>query len=263
MNDPFTRLNNGVVLAELGGHGDGPYCAKYGAGCALVVMGTYIVDAGESVPYPAHFVFKPGRDNYADYLQEHVAAAREGGAAVGVSVVSVDLDDTIDFLLAAEKAGAEYVSVCWHSSMEMFVSVGLSSALLRRENWPRLREHAAACLDALSRPFIPKIGLRDTPDVEEAIGELADLGVQILHVNLGNAAAAPGLAATRRLKERVPCLIIGGGIKTAEDAERVIEAGADAVAVGTAAMRDPSLCGRLQAALRGQEAEDCCEEDEA
>lgn len=249
MNDPFARLRNAVVLAELGGHGDGPYCAKHGAGCALAVMGTYIVDPGDSVPYPAHFVFKPGRDSYAGYLQEHVAAAREGGAAVGVSVVRVELDDTIDFLLAAEEAGADYVSVCWHSSMEMFVSVGLSSALLRRENRPRLREHARACLGALSRPFIPKIGIRDTPDVEDAVSELADLGVQIMHVNVGDAASEPGLKATERLKERVPCLIVGGGIETAEDAERVIESGADAVAVGTAAMGDPTLCGRLQAAL--------------
>jgi hypothetical protein len=54
-------LKNGVVLAELGGYGDGPYCARHGAGAALVMLGTYIVDAGSDVPYPSHFVFKPGR----------------------------------------------------------------------------------------------------------------------------------------------------------------------------------------------------------
>ena len=45
-------------------------------------------------------------------------------------------------------------------------------------------------------------------------------------------------------------LIIGGGIKTPQEACRVIEAGADAVAIGTAAMQDPGLCGRMQAAIR-------------
>ena len=102
MDDPISQLKNGVVLAELGGYGDGPYCAEYGAGAALVMLGTYIVDAGDDVPYSPDFVFKPGRRNYADYLQHHVAAARQSGAAVGVSVVSVDLDDSIDFLVAAE-----------------------------------------------------------------------------------------------------------------------------------------------------------------
>ena len=45
MQKDFDNLRNGVVLAELGGYGDGPYCAKHGLGAALVMMGTYIVDA--------------------------------------------------------------------------------------------------------------------------------------------------------------------------------------------------------------------------
>jgi len=250
VNDPFVRLRNGVVLAELGGHGDGPYCAKHGAGCALVILGTYIVDPRDSIPYPADFVFPPGRDNYAAYLEQHVAAARESGAAVGVSVVSVDPDDTLDFLLAAEQAGADYVSVCLHSTMEMFVSVGLSSALLRRENRPRMRERIGGYLEALERPFIAKIGISDSPDAVEAVGELASMGVQLIHADVGDAAGDRGRARIRRLRDRAPFLIAGGGIKTVQDARRALEAGADAVAVGTAAMHDPGLCGRLQAELR-------------
>jgi tRNA-dihydrouridine synthase len=251
MSDVFARLRRGVVLAELGGHGDGPYCARHGAGCALVMMGTYIVDASDSVPYPPAFVFKPGREAYAGYLREHVAQARKSGAAVGVSAISVDLADTTDFLSAAEEAGADYVSVCLHSRMPMFVSRGLSSALLRRENWPRLREHVRAYLSGRERPLIAKIGLHDSRDVEPAIAEMTEAGVSAVHVNLGDAAGSSGLSAIPRLKRHVPFLIVGGGIKTAQDARRVIEAGADAVAVGSATMKDPGLCGRLQAALRG------------
>ena len=40
MDYSFEDLGNGVVLAELGGHGDGPYCAKHGRGAALVILGT-------------------------------------------------------------------------------------------------------------------------------------------------------------------------------------------------------------------------------
>ncbi len=246
----FDRLKNGVVLAELGGHGDGPYCAEHGAGAALVVLGTYIVDAGDDVPYSPDFVFKSGRHNYAGYLQEHVAAARNSGAAVGVSVASINLDDTVDFLVAAEDAGADYISVCLHSTMEMFVSRGLSSALLRRENWPRLREHLAAILAATTQPFIAKIGVHDTPDTKQAVDVMAEVGVQIVHANVGNAVSEEGLQAISRLRKSDLFLIIGGGIKTPEEARSVIEAGADAVAVGTAAMHNPSLCGQLQAGIR-------------
>jgi len=250
VNDSFDDLKNGVVLAELGGHGDGPYCAKHGTGAALVVLGTYIVDPGDAVPYDPAFVFKPGRDSYADYLREHIAAARASGAAVGVSVISVNLDDTIDFLLAAEEAGVDYVSLCLHSVMEMFVSVGLSSALLRRENWGRLREHLSACLEALEGPFIPKMGIGWAPDDVEAMAEMVDVGVSIIHANVGDAASDSGADVIRRLKRYGMFLIAGGGIKTAQDARRVLEVGADAVAIGTAAMDDPGLCGHIQAALR-------------
>ncbi len=249
MSHAHEQLNNGVVLAELGGYGDGPYCAKYGAGAALVVMGTYVIDAGDDVPYPPHFVFKPGRENYAEYLNEHVAAARQSGAAVGVSAISVDLSDTVDFLLATQEAGADYISLCVHSSMEMFVSRGLGSALLLRENWPALRESVTAILDASSLPFIPKLGAGGRDD-EQATDVMAELGVEIFHVNVGDAPSDRGAQAIARLRSPGRTLIIGGGIKTPEEASRVLDAGADAVAIGTAAMADPDLLGRIQAALR-------------
>ncbi len=247
---PMSQLKNGVVLAEIGGHSNGPWCAEYGAGSALVVLGSFIVDGRDEVPYPSDFVFKSGRENYSDYLNEHVAAARDSRAAVGVSVASVNLDDTIDFLLAAEEAGADYISECLHSTMDMFVSRGLSSALLRRENWPALREWISAILDATSLPFIAKIGVHDTPDTEQAVEVMAGVGVSIFHVNVGDAPGEPGSQVVNRLRRPERVLIIGGGIRTSEQAREVIAAGADAVAIASAAMEDPQLCGRIQAELQ-------------
>ena len=251
MIDPMSQLKNGVVLAEIGSHSNGPWCARHGAGAALVVLGTFIVDARDDVPYNPDFVFKPGRENYGDYLNEHVAAARDSGAAVGVSVVSVNLDDTIDFLLAAEEAGADYISECLHSTMDMFVSRGLSSALLRRDNWPALREWLSAILDATSLPFIAKIGVHDTPDTEQAVEVMAGIGVNIFHVNVGDAPSEHGSQVIGRLRRPGRVLIIGGGIGTPEQARQVIAAGADAVAIASSAMDDPRLCGRMQVALQG------------
>ena len=250
MHESLQSLRNGVVLAELGGHGDGPYCARYGAGCALAVLGTYIVEAADDVPYPAHFVFKPGRESYEGYLREHVAAAKAGGARVGVSVAAVDLDSSVDFLVAAEEAGADFPSWCVHSTMEWFTSRGLSSALLLRENWPRLREHLRAHMEALTKPLIVKVRASVSDDILGAVSQLVDGGVEAVHANVGDATSGPGLERVAQLGERVPFLIVGGGIETAEDARPVLEAGADAVAIASAAMQDAGLCGRLQMALR-------------
>lgn len=54
------------------------------------------------------------------------------------------------------------------------------------------------------------------------------------------------LEALRRVREAVSIPIsIGGGIKTVEDAQRLLEAGADRVTVNSAAVRDPGLIPAL------------------
>ena len=247
------ELRNGIVLAELGGHGDGPYCAKYGAGSALVLLGTYVVDERDDVPYPSHFVFKPGRENYASYLNEHVAAARAGGAKVGVSIISVTLQDSVDFLQAAEEAGADYASLCAYSVMDMFVSQGLGMALCSSENRCRLAEWAKALAGAVSIPVIFKIGFAGLSETGPAIETMAGSGVPIVHVSIGNCDPdSEGLKALGNLADLCDFLIAGGGVKNAEDARRVLGAGAGAVAIASAAMKDPTLCGRIQRQLRSQ-----------
>ena len=246
-----TPLKNGVVLAELGGHGDGPYCARHGAGAALVMLGTYIVHPEDGVPYPPHFVFRPGRAHYAGYLQEHVQAARASEALVGVSVVSVKPADSVDFLLAAEEAGADYVSLCAHSTMEMFLRTNTSSALCYRRNWAALREWAGAIVEAVRVPAIFKLGMDDTPDMLGAVDVLIEAGVPVIHMNVRCVdEGSAGLQMIRRLAEKEVVRIAGGGVKDVADARRVLAAGADAVAIGAAAMKDAGLCRRIQGKIR-------------
>lgn len=244
-------LRNGVVLAELGGHGNGPYCAKHGAGAALVVLGTYIVDAGDSVPYPSHFVFKPGRASYASYLQEHVAAAQASGAKVGVSVISVKLSDSVDFLQAAEEAGADYASLCAYSDMDMFVNQGLGIALCHPENRNRLEEWAKAIAGAVRIPVIFKIGFEGLEETSDAMRTMASAGVPSVHMSIGDCDPdSAGLKALGQMATLCDFLIAGGGVRNISDARRLLDAGAGAVAIASAAMKDPTLCGRIQSQLR-------------
>jgi len=251
MTTYLSGLKNGVVLAELGGHGNGPYCARHGAGAALAMMGTYIVDPGDKVPYPAEFVFKPGRASYQPYLRSHVAAARGGGSLVGVSVLSTDMADSMDFLAAAEEAGADFASICAHSSMDMFVQAGVDEEHFVRKGSRQLDAWARAVLGAVSIPAIFKIGRQSTEDTLAAVDRLAEIGVPIVHINVGDTEpGSDGFRLIRRLAGRCGRLVVGGGIADEERARRVLGEGADAVALGAAAMKDPDLCGRLQRALR-------------
>jgi tRNA-dihydrouridine synthase len=251
MTHAFDDLKNGVVLAELGGYGDGPYCGQHGAGAALVMLGTYIVDPGDSVPYPAHFVFKPGRRNYASYLREHVAAGRASGAKVGVSVISIELKDSVDFLVAAEEAGADYASLCAHSEMEMFIQKGLGQTLCHSQNGGLLNRWASAIAHAVNIPVIFKTGFTQLDETATAVEAMAAAGVSIVHLNIESSdAQCAGLRAVGELTGKCGFLIAGGGITDVEDARRVLKAGAGAVAIGSAAMKDPALCGRIQSMLK-------------
>lgn len=63
----------------------------------------------------------------------------------------------------------------------------------------------------------------------------------------GPALLAVGILATRRVRERLPeTVIVGvGGVRSAADLRQYREAGADLVAIGTAALADPRLPGRI------------------
>ena len=251
MSTAIQDLKEGVVLAELGGYGNGPYCAAHGANAALAMMGTYIVDSGDDVPYPKEFVFKPDRSVYAPYLREHIAAGHSGDTRIGVSVATVQLSHTLEFLATAEEAGADYVSLCAQSSMEMFIKERLGEAMCRRENAAILKEWAVAIINAVTVPVIFKIGLTDPVDTVDAINILTGVGVPIIHINVDQThQGSNGLHFLEQLTGRCQCLIVGGGIQNIDDARRVLDARANAVAIGTAAMRDPALCASIQRALR-------------
>jgi dihydroorotate dehydrogenase (NAD+) catalytic subunit len=69
----------------------------------------------------------------------------------------------------------------------------------------------------------------------------------------GPALLPVGVLATRRVTERVGIPVIGvGGIRTAADARQYLAAGAALVAVGTAALADPRVPGRVARELGGE-----------
>ena len=175
------------------------------------------------------------------------------GEAPGYSVNGLELLNCSfrDFLQAAEEAGADYASYCAHSVMDMFISRNLSSRLCRREHWENLRRWASTMAEGVSIPVIFKIGAQDLDeDVIGAVGIMAESGIPAVHINVGNTSAgAAGPRMISALKGKCGFLIAGGGVKNTEDARRVLAVGADAVAIGTAAMHDPELVGRIQKSL--------------
>jgi len=112
---------------------------------------------------------------------------------------------------------------------------------------PQLERWAHTALAAVSIPVIFKIGMQAAEDTVAAVTTLARIGVPVVHINVGSTApGSDGLRMVERLRGICQCLIVSGGIDDTQGARRVIAAGADGIAIGTAAMKTPTLCGRIQ-----------------
>jgi len=250
MKQSFEDLRNGVVLAELGGYGDGIFCARYGKGAAMVFMGTYIIDSAKNIHYPPQFIFQPGRKNYQAYLDKHIQEAKKSGAKVAVSAIGSEIKGVMDFLAAAEKAGADFVSLCAHSAMEFFAGQGLGYKLCMPENRDNLRKWISEILSVTTKPLILKPGSVWHDYVIESVQMAAGLGAPIVHANLGLAYEPQALETIRKLSQIFDFVIAGGGITGLEGARQVLNAGAGAVSVAKAAMQDQSFIEQLSRELK-------------
>ena len=251
MKQSFEDLRNGVVLAELGGYGNGSFCAQYGKGAVVVIMGTYIIDSAENIHYPPEFVFQPGRNNYQAYLDKQVKEAKKSGAKVAVSAIGSEIKDVVEFLISAENAGADFVSLCAHSAMEFFTRQGLGYKLCMPENRENLRKWVSEILSATTKPFILKPGSVWHDYIIESVRIAAQLGAPILHANLGLAFDMEAVETVKKLSRIFDFVIAGGGITGAESARVVLNAGAGAVSVAKTAMQDQSFIEQLAQQLRG------------
>lgn len=108
------------------------------------------------------------------------------------------------------------------------------------------------CLDVAGGRVVKGVrfqGLRDAGDPADCAARYQDQGADelvLLDVSATleeRAHAAETVAAVRRALA-IP-LTAGGGVRSAEDAGRLLAAGADKVSVNTAAFRDPGLLGSL------------------
>jgi cyclase len=111
-----------------------------------------------------------------------------------------------------------------------------------------LARRIVVCLDVDAGRVVKGVrfrGLRDVGDPAELAARYEAEGadeIVFLDITASVEARATTLDTVRRTAERlfIP-LTVGGGIATVEDAQRVLRAGADKVAVNTAAVRQPAL----------------------
>jgi cyclase len=115
-----------------------------------------------------------------------------------------------------------------------------------------LARRVIPCLDVAAGRVVKGVRFRDLADqgdpadaAERYAGQGAD-EIVFLDVTAAPEGRDTDLGWVRRTAERVFIpLTVGGGVRSADDAGRLLRAGADKVAVNTAAVRRPELIGEL------------------
>lgn len=117
------------------------------------------------------------------------------------------------------------------------------------------------CLDVRDGRVVKGVqfqGLRDVGDPAELAARYEDQGADelvLLDVAATRASRDTALATVRDVRRRLGIpLTVGGGVRTAEDAGRLLEAGADKVSINSAAVQRPQLIDEIA----GRFGRQCC-----
>jgi cyclase len=117
-----------------------------------------------------------------------------------------------------------------------------------------LMRRVIPCLDVHAGRVVKGIqfqALRDAGDPVELAGVYADQGADelvLLDVSATPEGRAHALKTVRAVRRRLPIpLTVGGGVRVLDDARALLEAGADKVAVNTAAVSRPQLLTEMAA----------------
>jgi cyclase len=115
------------------------------------------------------------------------------------------------------------------------------------------------CLDVAGGRVVKGMrfqGLRDVGDPVELGAAYSDAGAdELVFLDVSATVEQRGSAVdvAARVAERISIpFTVGGGIRSLDDATRVLEAGADKIAVNTAALEEPRLVGELARVLGSQ-----------
>jgi imidazole glycerol-phosphate synthase subunit HisF len=164
----------------------------------------------------------------------------------GVRILASGGVTTIGDLVSLARMPAVSGAIVGKSLLEGRIAYGAAVSSVQRRN--TIPERIIPCLDVRDGRVVKGVnfeGIRDAGDPVECVRRYETEGadeIVVLDISATDHGRDTALETVRRIADAlfIP-LTVGGGVRTLEDFRALLRAGADRVAINTAAIRDPRL----------------------
>jgi tRNA-dihydrouridine synthase len=243
------KLKEGIFLSSMMKRTDGEFCAREGVGADMVQLGALIADREER-NHPPESLLPVQPRQMAAFLREWVDPVRNalGDIPIFLNGAPGDIKSAVDMAGAFQDAGGDGFELNVHGGYKPHLERGLLRALALPENRERLFRFTEALVET-EVPLIVKfhITMADRVNFPQLCREIhqkfAPLGI---HFNVRGKDGSPDLDFTRTIREAYDgMLFCSGYVKTRDDVDTLLTAGADCVGIAQGVLDSPGLIGRL------------------
>jgi len=248
------RLRGGLFLSSMMGITNGMFCRSRGKGCSMVQLGAYLAEP------PAYGklrdVLPPDPEECVDFFRRECTEARgesESEIVVCLNLATPRLEWGLEAAMCFHRAGGDIVELNVHGGYERYLKLGKLRAMVLPENRTELFRWVEA-FSRLDVPIIVKFRMGVIPDYTPVLDRITEYDIFGVHFNIrDNQTKRPNINFVRELKGRYPdmFLLVSGYVRSAADAEGLLNAGADMVGIAEPTIREPNYIHKIAQGLKG------------
>jgi tRNA-dihydrouridine synthase len=240
----YDRLRGRLFLSSMMGTTDGRFCGERSGGCAMVQLGAYLAEppAYDKVP----LVLPPNRIDCIRFLQGEFDRVKfNSDVILCVNVATPELTWGMDAAEYISQASAVF-ELNIHGGYEPYLRRGRIRAMV----YPESRNELFDWLESFSRLEIPVIvkfreGVID--DYTPILDKIKDLDLLGVHFNVRDEKTKrPDFEFVEDVKRVYDTfMLVSGYVRSADDARRLFQAGADMVGIAEPTMQDPDYIRKI------------------
>lgn len=244
------KLRGGFFLSSMMEITNGSFCSERSRGCSMIQIGAYLAEPPAYRTRKA--VLPPSKKDCINFFIEECREAKSRlDVYVCLNLATPRLEWGLEAAECFYEAGGDIVELNVHGGYEPYLRLGKLRAMVLPENRPELFRWLEA-FSKINVPVIVKFREGVIPDYALVLDRIINLNLFGIHFNIRDGKTQkPDFEFVRDIKKRYSFfLLVSGYVRSAEDARRLFEAGADMVGIAEPTIKDPEFISKIAKALK-------------